>query len=52
MIQTQENGEKSQFGPDTGPLGPKSDCNFFSKTWLQSLDIMVKYHHVKYQKKN
>ena len=26
--------------------------NFFSKIWLlQSLDVMVSYHHVKYQKK-
>ena len=57
MIQTQENGEKTQFGSDLGQLGPKSILNFFpffsfSKIWLhQSLDIMVKYHHVQYQKK-
>ena len=24
MIQTQENGEKSHFGPNFGPLGPNS----------------------------
>ena len=45
-IQTQENGEKPQFGADIDPLGPGRQ-NFFSKTWLrQSLDIMVSYHHV------
>ena len=46
MIQTQENDKKPDFGPD---LAVKF---FFSKTWLcQSLDIMVRYHHVQYQKK-
>ena len=30
MIQTQENGEKSHFGPDLGPLGSNSGYqNFF-----------------------
>ena len=52
MIQTlgtQENGEK----PDLGSLGSNSSRqNIFSKTRLrQSLDIMVSYHHVQYQKK-
>ena len=54
IIQTQENGEKPHFGPDLGPLEPNSGCKFFfsSKIWLrQSLDIMVSYHHVQYQKK-
>ena len=32
MIQTQENGKKSHFVPDLGPLGPNSDRqNFFIK---------------------
>ena len=53
MIQTQLNGEKTHFVPDLGPLGPNSSRHFFSsKIWLcWSLDIMVKYHHVQYQKK-
>ena len=53
MIQTQENCEKRHFGPDLGPLGPNmGHQNFFSKIWLHhSLDIMVSYYHVKYQKK-
>ena len=53
MIQTQENGEKPCLGPDLGTLGPNSGHQFFFlKIWLrQSLDIMVSYHHVKYQKK-
>ena len=53
IIRTQKNGEKPHFGPNLGSYGPKSDCQyFFSKTWLhQSLDIMVSYHHLQYQKK-
>ena len=52
MIQTQENGEKPHFGPDLGLLVPNSGRQFFSKFWLrQSLDIIVNYHHVQYQKK-
>ena len=53
MIQTPENGEKPHFGPDLGLLAPNlGHENFFSKIWLhQSLDIMVRYHHVQYQKK-
>ena len=41
------------FGSDLGPLGPNSGRqNLFSKIQLrQSLDIMVNYYHVKYQKK-
>ena len=35
------------FGPDFSLFGPNSDVqNFFSK--IQSLDIMVSYHHVQY----
>ena len=53
MIQGQENGKKPHFGSDLGLLAPNSVCQFlFSKIWLcQSLDIMVSYHHVQYQKK-
>ena len=52
LIQTQENDKKPHFGPDLGPLGPNSDGQiYFSKIWLQSLDIMFRYHHVQYQKK-
>ena len=53
IIRTQENGEKRHFGPDLGLLGPNLGCEiFFSKIGLpQSLDIMVSYHHVQYQKK-
>ena len=51
-VQTQENGEKPHFVPDLGSLGPNSGCqNSFSNIWpRQSLDIMVSYHHVQYQK--
>ena len=53
MIQTQQNGKKPHFGPDLGPLDPKSGLEiFFSKIWLrQSLYILVSYHHMQYQKK-
>ena len=55
MIQTQENGEKSHFGPNFGPLGPNSGRQkkkIFSKMWLrESLDIMLNYYHVQYQTK-
>ena len=47
--------KKLPFGPDLVPLGPYSGRQlffFFFKIWFcQSLDIMVSYHHVKYQKK-
>ena len=41
------------FGYAFVPFDPNSGCqSFFSKIWLrQSLDIMVRYHHVQYQKK-
>ena len=45
--------KKPSFGPDFGPFGPNL-CSqiFFSKIRLpQSLDIMVSYRHVQYQKK-
>ena len=53
MIQTQGNGKKTHFAPDLGPLNPNSHHqNIFSKIWLgESLDIMVRYQHVKYHKK-
>ena len=54
MIQNKENGEKPHFGPDLGLLAPNSyrQIFFFWKIWLcQSLDIMVNYHYVLYQKK-
>ena len=53
MIQTWENGKKPSFGPDFGPFGQNPGHQiFFSKIWRrQSLDIMVSYHHVQYQKK-
>ena len=53
MIQTQGNDEKPHFGPDLGSLGLNSgrDYFFFTKIWLRwSLDIMISYHHVQYQK--
>ena len=45
-----ENGRKPSFGPN---FGPKFGLlNFLSKIWLrQSLDVMVSYHHIQYQKK-
>ena len=53
LIQIQENNKKLYFVPALGPLDPNSGRKiFFSKIWLrQSLDIMVSYHHVQYQKK-
>ena len=43
LIQTQENDEKSHFGPE-----PKFGSQ--KKIWLrQSLDTMVRYHHAQYQ---
>ena len=53
-----ENGKKTSFGPNFGSFGPNSGRHFFfffffvSKIWLrQSLDIMVSYHDLQYQKK-
>ena len=59
MNQTWENGKKPSLEPDFGPFGANSSRQifiyflFFSKILLrqQSLDIMVSYHHVQYQKK-
>ena len=56
MIQTHADDKKPHFRPDVGLLDPNSGCNFFSsvfsKIWLrQSLDIMARYHQVKYQGK-
>ena len=40
------------FRPVGSKFGPQIFFFFFSKIWLrQSLDIMVSYHHVQYQKK-
>ena len=44
VTQTQGNSEKSHFGSDLGPMGSKNPAS-------QSLDIMVSYYQVKYQKK-
>ena len=45
-----ENGKKPSFIPNFGPNSSRQ--NVFSKIWLrQSLNIMVSYHHVQYQKK-
>ena len=45
--------KKTSFGPDFAPFGPNWGCHFPPpKIWLrQSLDLMVRYHHVQYQKK-
>ena len=51
MIQTQLNGEKPNFGPDLGSLGPNSGGLFFTNLASHLIDIMVSYHHVQYQKK-
>ena len=52
MNQTSENGKKPSFGPNFGPFGPNRGSNyFFFLIWLcQSLDIMVHYYHIQYQK--
>ena len=49
MNQTSENGKKPSFEPD---FDQNPGCQFFfSKIWPhQSLDIMVSYQHVQYQK--
>ena len=51
-IQTKENGKKTHFVPDLGPLSPNLGHSFFFEIRLcQSEGIMVSYHHIKYQKK-
>ena len=50
MKQTWKNGEKLSWGP----FSLNSGCHFFLflKIWFrQSLEIIVSYHHVQYQKK-
>ena len=42
MIQTQEDGEKSQFGPDLGPLGPNSSHQYF---FFKNLTSPVSRYH-------
>ena len=51
IIKTQENGELL-FWAKLCLFGPNSGRQFFfKKIWpCQSLDIMVSYHHVQYQK--
>ena len=46
--------QKPSFETYFTPSGPNlSHQNSFSKIWLrQSIDIMVSYHHVQYQKKS
>ena len=55
MNQIGENGKKPRFGPEFGPFGPNSDCQFFfspKKIWLyQLLDVMVSFHQAQHQKK-
>ena len=53
MIKNQENGKKLCFRSDLGSLRPNLGRQvYFSKIWLrQTLDIMVSYHHLQYQKK-
>ena len=45
--------KKPSFGPDLAHLAQMPAAIFFSsKIWLrQSLDVMVSYQHVQYQKK-
>ena len=56
MVQNQANGEKLHYRPNLGPLNRNSGCQFFFffflEIWLrQSIDIMIRYQRVKYQKK-
>ena len=56
IIQTQEDGEKLYFGPVGRKFGAAIFFVFFLffvffKNLASSLDIMVGYHHVQYQKK-
>ena len=56
MIQTQENGKKSfilgLILDHWAQIRAAKCFFFFFKIWLRkSLDIMVSYHHVEYQKK-
>ena len=57
IIQTQEDGDKLYFGPVGRKFGAAIFfvfffCfSFFLKNLASSLDIMVGYHHVQYQKK-
>ena len=57
LNETWENGKKPSFGHDFGPFGQNSGRQFFylfiffKNLARQSLDIMVNYHHVQYQKK-
>ena len=49
MNQTSENRKKPSLGPILAQIRA---TKIFFKIWLcQSLDVMVSYHHVQYQKK-
>ena len=52
MKQIWENDKNPSFRTNFDSFGANlGHQNFFSKIWLpQSLDIMVSYHHVQYQK--
>ena len=45
--------KKPSFRPDFGPFVPNLGHQIlFSRIWIrQSIDIMISYHHVQYQKK-
>ena len=51
MIQTQENGKKSHFVPDLGPLGPNSDRQNFFIELVRQLDFVPSYHPMKCEEK-
>ena len=52
MIQTKENDTKHHSGPDLTRCVQIRASLFFLKIWLcQSVDIIVSYHHIQYQKK-
>ena len=52
MIQTKENDKKHHSEPDLTRCVQIRAAIFFSKIWLcQSVDIIVSYHHIQYQKK-
>ena len=44
--------KKTSFGLNFGPFGQNSECQFFLKKncLRQSLDTMVSYHHLQYEK--
>ena len=44
MIQTQENGENPQFGPNIGPLVPSSGRQFFFLFFKNLASLVIRYH--------